>query len=70
MIGVGRFATEIQASAAKMLLEGSGINVVVRRDDCSGWEPCAAGMNSIKLFVLPCEKTRAEELLRQIDSPS
>lgn len=64
-----RFASEAQANLVKNILEGSGIEVFVHRDDCCGWEPFAASMNSVRLIIKRSNQARAEELLKEIDLP-
>lgn len=58
------FAGEDEAERARMVLEGSGIRVLVTRGDCGGWRPALQAGAGFQLLVSRAEVPRALDILQ------
>ena len=64
LIVIRNYVNEILANMAKMVLEGSGIDVMIRKDDCGGMEPYLQVGTGVQLLVREEDARRAEEILK------
>lgn len=64
LIVIRNYISEIPANLAKAALEGSGIEVMIRKDDCGGMRPYLQIATGIQLLVRQDDARRAEEILR------
>jgi putative signal transducing protein len=60
------FATEIDASMAKDVLDDEGIKALVFKDDAGGMEPHLRRSNGVRLVVKRGDAERARRILKPL----
>lgn len=63
MIVIRNYISEIPANLAKAALEGSGISVMIRKDDCGGMRPYLQTVTGVQLIIRKEDAERAEVVL-------
>ena len=63
MVVVGIYVSEFQAGLAKATLEGSGIDAVIRKDDCGGMRPYLQASTGVNVLVRRSDARRARGVL-------
>lgn len=62
------YISEFPANLAKATLEGSGIDVMLRKDDGGGMRPYLQAATGIQLLVRQDDAERADEILRNVEN--
>ena len=62
------YISDIQADTAKMALEGSGIPVSIKKDDCGGWRPYLQAITGVQQLVPTEDLDRALEILKETEN--
>jgi len=65
LVIIRNYISEIPATMAKMALEGSGIDAMIRKDDCGGMRPYLQVATGVQLLVRQEDAERAEEILKK-----
>ncbi len=67
LIVIRNYISEIPANLAKATLEGSGIDVMIRKDDCGGMRPYLQSATGVQVLVCQKDVKQAEEILRHAE---
>ncbi|MCK9555937.1 DUF2007 domain-containing protein [bacterium] len=67
LVVIRNYIDEIPANLAKAALEGSGIDAMIRKDDCGGMKPYMQVGTGIQLLVRQEDAERAEEVLKDAE---
>lgn len=62
------YISEFPANLAKATLEGSGIDVMLRKDDGGGMRPYLQAATGIQLLVRQDDAERADKILRNVEN--
>lgn len=68
LLVIRNYISEFPANLAKATLEGSGIDVMLRKDDCGGMRPYLQAATGIQLLVRRDDAERADEILMHAES--
>jgi len=60
------YANDLDGEIAKGLLAENGIEALISRDDCGGMMPNLQLLNGVRLFVLPKDVEKSENLLKML----
>lgn len=63
LVTIRTYVSDTKATMAKAALEGSGIEVMMQKDDAGGWRPYLEAISPIRLLVRPQDAARANEIL-------
>ena len=63
LVTIRTLASEFDALFAKSVLEAAGIDCILIRDDCGGYQPSLIFVQGIKLIVRSEDADRAEQVL-------
>ena len=70
LITVASFNSDHEAQVAKGILQSSGIDAFVFKDDCGGMMPQLQSITGVHLKVSAHDKEKARVILEQAQSPS
>ena len=62
------YISDTQADMARMTLEGSGISVSIKKDDCGGMRPYLQFATGVQLLVPTEDLARAMEILKETEN--
>ena len=66
-IAIRNYISEPPAIMDKMLLEGSGVEAIIQKDDCGGMRPYLQVMTGVQLLVAQEDVERAMEILKETE---
>jgi hypothetical protein len=64
LVVLRNYESEIPATMAKMVLEGSGIDSMIRKDDCGGMRPYLQAATGVQLLVRRENAEHAQDILK------